>query len=230
MPDHKYTYQKQALAYESLTSKEDYQGNILQALMEITDLKDKDMVDTGSGTGRLSCMLAPLVKSIKAFDLSKSMIKVTEEKLKLTNYTNWFCGVADHRHLPVQDQSVNLVFSGWSVCYLATWGDENWRSEVINAIQEFRRILKPAGKIILFESLGTGETNPNPPQKLIPYLQFLDELGFSRSWIRTDYQFTSIAERDDLIRFFFGEEMIQTALSDNPLIVPECTGIWTLEI
>jgi hypothetical protein len=58
----------------------------------------------------------------------------------------------------------------------------------------------------------------------------LDELGFSRSWIRTDYQFTSIAERDDLIRFFFGEEMIQTALSDNPLIVPECTGIWTLEI
>ncbi len=229
MPDHKLTYQKQANAYEALVSREDYQGNILNALLEISGLQKLNGIDTGSGTGRLACLLAPMLHSIQAYDSSYAMIKVTEQKLSRSHQSNWTCGVADHRNLPVPNQSTDLIFSGWSLCYLATWGDAAWKTEVTKAIHEFRRILRPNGKIIILESLGTGETTPNPPQKLIAYLKFLDELGFSSRWIRTDYCFTSIAERDELISFFFGEEMTQTALPEDPLVVPECTGIWTLE-
>ena len=230
MPDHKLTYKKQANAYEALVCREDYQGSILKGLLEISEFQKLDGIDTGSGTGRLACLLAPLLHSIQAYDLSYAMIKITEQKLTSNYHTNWTCGVADHRYLPIPNQSADLIFSGWSLCYLATWGDENWRSEVIKAFREFQRILKPGGKIIILESLGTGELTPNPPQKLIAYLQFLEELGFSRRWFRTDYCFNSIAERDELISFFFGEAMIQKALPDNPLIMPECTGIWTLGI
>jgi ubiquinone/menaquinone biosynthesis C-methylase UbiE len=230
MPDHKHTYQKQANSYEALVNREDFQSNILNTLKEICDLKDLDVLDTGCGTGRLACLLAPLVHSMQAFDSSLAMVKIAEQKLTSANQTNWRCGVADHRALPVPKNSANLIISGWSVCYLATWGNAAWQGEVIKAIEEFERVLRPAGKIIILESLGTGEMTPNPPQKLIPYLQFLEELGFSRCWIRTDYQFKSIAERDELISFFFGQEMIQAALSENPLVIPECTGIWKLDL
>jgi len=93
-------------------------------------------------------------------------------------------------------------------------------------MNEMKRILKPNGKIILFESLGTGNETPIQLEHLKDYYPWLDGAGFQNRWIRTDYQFESIEEAIDLASFFFGEEMAEKVHERQSVILPECTGVW----
>ncbi len=228
MTDHKEIYQNHAENYDPLIQREDCQGNLLKELQAITEWKGKDVVDAGAGTGRFTCMLSPLVKSIQAFDRESAMLEVARGKLDAMGALNWHLQTADHRSLPVADRSVDIVISGWSVCYLVAWDEGDWRIEVGKALTEMKRILRPGGMIILVETQGTGFTEPNPPAHLLEYFRFLDEYGFAKSWLRTDYQFESVEQAKELCGYFFGEEMAASIQSENTTILPECTGIWWL--
>jgi ubiquinone/menaquinone biosynthesis C-methylase UbiE len=134
--------------------------------------------------------------------------------------------VADHRQLPVPDHSADLVVSGWSVAYLVVWHSETRREELAKWMHEMKRVLKPGGHIILFESLGTGNETPIQLEHLKNYYPWLDEAGFQNKWIRTDYKFASVEEAADLAGFFFGEEMANQVRERQSAILPECTGVW----
>ncbi len=56
--------------------------------------------------------------------------------------SNWQVDVADHRQLPVEDHSVDLVVSGWSVSYLAVWNPENGGTELDTWLTEMKRVLR----------------------------------------------------------------------------------------
>jgi ubiquinone/menaquinone biosynthesis C-methylase UbiE len=219
-------YQSEGDQYEALVSHEDYQGNIQRAIEEIVDVDGLDVLDLGAGTGRLTLMLAPHVKSIRAFDLSAEMLRVCRERLLESGLSNWAVDVADHRQLPVPDHSVDLVVSGWSVAYLVVWYAETWQDELQKWMNEMKRVLKPGGHIILFESLGTGNETPMQLEHLRNYYPWLDEAGFQNKWIRTDYQFASVEEAIDLAGFFFGDELAYRVRESQSAILPECTGVW----
>jgi ubiquinone/menaquinone biosynthesis C-methylase UbiE len=219
-------YQSEGDRYEALVSCEDYQGNIPRAIDEIIDVVGLDIIDLGAGTGRLTLMLAPRVKSIRAFDLSAEMLRVCRERLVASGLSNWQVDVADHRKLPVPDHSVDLVISGWSVAYLVVWYPETWREELEKWMNEMKRLLKPNAHIILLESLGTGNETPIQLEHLKNYYPWLDEAGFQNKWIRTDYRFKSVEEAADLAGFFFGAEMADQVRKRQSVILPECTGVW----
>jgi ubiquinone/menaquinone biosynthesis C-methylase UbiE len=223
MPDHKAIYNKEAENYERLVNREDFQGNILQAIRKVIAIEDIDVVETGAGTGRLTCLLDPDVKSIAAYDISEAMLKVAEQKLSEMGFHNWKTGVANHCSLPAPDRCADLAISGWSLCYLVDWGCEDWRIEVKKGLAEMERVLKPGGTTILIETQGTGFESPHPPEHLLEYFAFLKEKGFEFTWFRTDYQFESKEEASELTTFFFGEELAKQFSSS---ILPECTGIW----
>ena len=153
-------YQSDADRYDALVSREDYQGNIRRALEEIVSPDDLDVLDLGAGTGRLTLILAPRAKSIRAFDSSAEMLRVCRERLIASGLSNWQVDLADHRNLPVDDHSVDVVVSGWSVSYLAVWNPEQANQELDKWLLEMRRVLRKDGMIILFESLGTGNESP----------------------------------------------------------------------
>lgn len=226
MTDYAEVYSSKAEKYERLVSREDYQHNIEAALLKIRDLHGLDILDSGAGTGRLAVMLAPLARTIQAYDVSSVMLDVASARLRASGLQNWRAGVADHRSLPAADHSVDVVTSGWSVVYAVVWYPETWREELARALAELKRVLRPGGTLIILETLGTGEASPNPPADLLEYFKYLEQAGFSSTWIRTDYAFESIAEAMYLSSFFFGEEMIKKAISTDPPILPECTGIW----
>lgn len=230
MPTQEEIYKTEGDKYEALIAREDYQGNILKALTEITDLQNRLILDLGAGTGRLTCLLAPHVDSIHAFDISEEMLRVCREKLSKTNLTNWKIDVADHRQLPVEDNSANLVLSGWSVSYLAIWNKETWRSELEKWLDEMKRVLTPNSFIILFESLGTGNESPIKLEHLKDFYTWLDEVGFQNKIIRTDYKFESLQEAEELSRFFFGDELGDKVVKNNWVILPECTGVWWIKL
>jgi ubiquinone/menaquinone biosynthesis C-methylase UbiE len=230
MPTQEEIYQTEGDKYEALIAREDYQGNILKSLLEITPLENRAIYDLGAGTGRLACQLAPLVKSVRAFDISEEMLRVCRQKLSASGLTNWQVDVADHRQLPVEDSSADLVVSGWSVAYLAVWNPETWRTELDKWTTEMKRVLKPGGKIVLFESLGTGNESPVELEHLKEYYLWLGEAGFQHKWIRTDYQFESLDEAEYLSRFFFGDELGNRVRENNWQVLPECTGVWWREM
>lgn len=238
MPTQEEIYKTEGDKYEALIAREDYQGNILKALTEIADLENwhvepvetRLVLDLGAGTGRLTCLLAPIVDSIHAFDISEEMLRVCREKLSKTNLTNWKIDVADHRQLPIDDNSANLVVSGWSVSYLAVWNKETWRRELEKWLGEMKRVLTANSYIVLFESLGTGNESPIKLEHLKDFYIWLDEVGFQNKIIRTDYKFESLQEAEELSRFFFGDELGDKVVKNNWVILPECTGVWWLKI
>ncbi len=220
-------YQTDANRYEALIARADYQGNILRTLERIVpDLDQRLVLDLGAGTGRLARLLAPRVKFVRAFDESDEMLRVCRDRLAASGLSNWSADVADHRHLPVDDSSADLVVSGWSVSYLAVWGSENWRAKLEEWLTEMKRVLRRASPIVLFESLGTGYESPFQLPHLANFYPWLDEVGFQKTWIRTDYKFESLDEAEHLARFFFGDEMGDNAVKNNWVILPECTGVW----
>ncbi len=226
-PDHPEIYRSQAEQYEALVSREDYQGNILPALEKITPLSGKDVVELGAGTGRLTCQVAPLVKSIRAYDKSSHMLDVAVSKLQKSTLTNCKTAVADHRQVPAEDHSADVILSGWSVCYVVVDHPQTWQVEIDKVFCEMSRLLRPLGKIILIETLGTGFTQPTPPAHLVDYYAYLEAFGFQRTWIRTDYRFENFETARLLSSFFFGEEMISKIEMDGRgITLPECTGIW----
>ena len=219
-------YQSEGDRYQALASREDYQGNIPRAIDEIINVNGLDILDLGAGTGRLTLLLAPRVNSIRAFDVSAEMLRVCRERLTASDLSNWQVDVADHRQLPVPDHSVDLIVSGWSVAYLVVWNPETWQAELETWMNEMKRVLKPDGQIILFESLGTGNETPIYLEHLRNYYPWLGETGFQNKWIRTDYQFESVEEAADLAGFFFGAEMADRIRLEGLVILPECTGVW----
>lgn len=226
MSDQRKIYKQEAEQYEKLVSREDCDGNILRALMEIHPFEGANVVELGAGTGRLTRLLVPLTNTIWGLDISGHMLGVGAKLMEAEGAKNWGLAVADHRDLPLAAGIADVAISGWSLCYLAVWGGEEWEESVEKALKEMERVLQRNGKIILLETLGTGCESPAEPEKLSRYYEYLENKGFSRKWIRTDMEFESLEESLELIGFFFGGELAMRVKEKGWVRVPECTGIW----
>lgn len=231
MPDHDEVYESRAEQYELLISREDYQAKIPETLTNICTFEGVDIIDLGAGTGRLTCLFAPIARSILALDLSEHMLEVTAEKLRSAGLNNWKTIVADHRSLPVENRCADIVIAGWSICYIASSNVPDWQDNIRKVISEMKRVARPGGHLIILETLGTGNETPQPPDFLQGYYNILkNEYNFSHISIRTDYKFVTAKEAEELIRFFFGNEFAYRVKRERLSIVPECTGIWWLKV
>jgi ubiquinone/menaquinone biosynthesis C-methylase UbiE len=220
-------YSRHAPRYDALVSREDYLGNILPALEGIQPLAGLDVVEFGAGTGRLTRLLVPLVRSIRAFDVSPHMLLMAEETLQSLG-NNWELSVGDNRNMPVDDEVADLTIAGWSLGHLTGWHPDTWREEIGCALREMLRIARSDGMAIILETMGTGHEMPSPPTpSLAAYYDVLEtEYGFNYKWIRTDYRFQSLDEANRLTRFFFGDTLADRVLAESLTVLPECTGIW----
>jgi ubiquinone/menaquinone biosynthesis C-methylase UbiE len=222
-------YQERADDYDALVSCEDYCGEAVKALRKTRPLADLDVVEFGAGTGRLTRSLASEAKSVAAFDASMAMLTVAGKRLACEcSRHNWTLAVGDHRQLPQPDASADLAVAGWTFGHFTEWHPDTWREEIGKALAEMKRVLRPGGEAIIFETLGTGAATPTPPtRELADYYKMLEEdFGFSSDIIRTDYRFSTVDEAERLCRFFFGDKLADRVRAEKLVIVPEWTGVW----
>lgn len=228
MPDHNAIYASEGHKYHELISK---QQDLSAYIDEIRPFSGLDIVDLGAGTGRFTPQLAAKAGSIIALDASEAMLQINAERLRESGLTNWRTDVADHRSLPLEDNSADLIVSGWSICYLCSSNDPDWEHNTRQIIAEARRVLRDGGMMIIMETLGTGHETPCPPDFLKSYYESLvGEHGFSHRWIRTDYQFEHTRQAEELTRFFFGDEIADHVAQQQLTRLPECAGIWWLQL
>jgi ubiquinone/menaquinone biosynthesis C-methylase UbiE len=225
MAEHADVYQNEAERYHVLVSHEDFHQNLAAAIHNIIP-PGGIILETGSGTGRVTNNLLPIARELVSFDLSLPMLAEAKRVSNFSQPEFFGYGLADHRSLPVNGNRFDWVVSGWSVCYLVSWQNDQWKQHVTRALKEFIRVLNSDGQILIIETLGTGKSSPEPPPPLVEYLNFLEEVGFQRQWIRTDYQFPDLQIANDLTGFFFGPEMLAQIGRQTHPILPECTGLW----
>lgn len=227
MPNFRTIYFHHAERYEDLIACEDYKNILIRAIGEICPLEGRDVVEFGAGTGRVTRQVAPLARSIHAFDYSHPMLSVAQKKLYALGCENWAISLGENRQMPVAPHCADLAIEGWSFGHLPSWYPNSWQRQASLALGEMERILRPGGTMILIETLGTGCDEPLTYENLSAFYRWLeDEKGFKANWIRTDYRFDSVEQAVDLIGFFFGDEMAGEVAEKQLRIVPECTGLW----
>lgn len=228
MSRYKTIYERNAADYDLLVAREDHQGNILRAIESVRSLDGLEVAEFGAGTGRLTTLLAPKVKRIRAFDAFPAMIEVGRRKLQDLRLANVWLDQAENKNLPVETASVDLAVAGWTFGHCTSWFAATWQEEIGAAVAEMLRVLKPGGTALILETLGTGRADPVPPNPaLAGYYALLEGVfGFRRRWIRTDYCFPSLEEAQRLTQGFFGHSYEFLQDSDGRAHLPECTGVW----
>jgi len=226
MTEQYYQDQRFAEKYRALVSHEDYEHNLLPAIISIDALEDKVVLELGAGTGRVSCLVAAFPRRLIAVELYFSMLSLAKIALDESGQHNWDLILSPHQALSLASDSVDMILSGWSYHCVALDAGQNWQEALEQGLWEAARVLRPGAVMILIESLGTGYENPHRPDIIVDYLDALDSHGFTSAWIRTDFCFQTMAQAQDLISFFFGEEPIPMWETETGVIVPECTGLW----
>lgn len=216
-------YRSQADSYEALVAREDGDGNLLPALRRLAAL-DGDLVEFGAGTGRLTRLLAPSARSVRAFDASPAMLTLAR---KLSRIPEIAFAAARNHALPARSASADLALAGWTFGHAVGWNPQGWEAELDACLAEMARVLRPGGTAVVIETLGTGRSDPAPPNEgLAALYRRLEACGFRPSWIRTDYLFPDRSEADRLCQGFFGTTfpLVQEAAGWR---LPECTGLWS---
>ena len=226
MPDHDAIYRLEPARYEALVAREDYKGNLWEAIKSIRSPTGLDVLELGAGTGRLTRLLAPHVRRLTAADISPAMLAENRRLLQRAALLEKVAlVVADHRIAGDEALPVDLVIAGWSIAYEVcrpTLEEER----LYFLLERWNRMLRADGTILIIETQGTGVEHPAPPERLEPYYLMLLMAGFESTWIRTDYRFESLAEAEELTRFFFGDALADRVLEEQLTILPECTGLW----
>lgn len=226
--DYHEIYEKHAEAYDELVAAEDVDGNLMAALQRLVPDAGQ-VVEVGAGTGRVTRLLARMGAKVLATEPSAAMLDVARRHLGAHPGVRFAQAAAGA--LPADDDSAGAVVAGWVFGHFRYWMPEGWRAEIAGFLAECERVVRPGGVVVVIETLGTGSTEPAAPgPELDEYYGWLEDQGFARAWIRTDYQFDSVDEAARVTGFFFGEDFAQRVRREQWARIPECTGLWSRQV
>jgi ubiquinone/menaquinone biosynthesis C-methylase UbiE/uncharacterized protein YbaR (Trm112 family) len=109
--------------------------------MPIEHLKDKEVLEIGSGAGAHSALFCKAGAKMTALDLTLDRVVSTRNKLSLIDEVqSSYVVQGDAEHLPFEDNYFDIVYSN---------GVLHHTPDTLRTIQEVYRVLKPGGRAII---------------------------------------------------------------------------------
>lgn len=225
-------YKKYAAQYDVLCRRQDREGAIKRELARIGALRQGMLVaDVGAGTGKLSRLFSDVAAVVIGVDRAPSMVEFAAR-----DGAGFGVLLAELGSVPLRDSAFDVCIAGWSLSEIkSAHFDGEWRVHIGKALGDMERVVRSSGHVVILETLGCGCESPERDGS--HFYRFLEESGFSRTWLRTDYEFESEAEAMDLTRFFFGNRRAgsvqitrKPSLRKTPprdaWVLAECTGMF----
>ncbi|WP_019423829.1 class I SAM-dependent methyltransferase [Paenibacillus sp. OSY-SE] len=245
VPDHVSIYEHQAAQYDRLIECEDDKLELRHALSKLLQSEAHGRVaELGAGTGRLTRLVlqyATRLAEYTACDASASMLRQLEANVRRDVKDGHYNSVranmvrtvtAPHHRLPLAAGSVDLVLAGWTICYACSEEHEHQNNMLPSIMEEARRILRPGGRIVIWETLGTGVDAPAVLPALRGYIEAMEErYHFRHTILQTDFRFPNLHEAESLSDWFFGKEVLRMLRqeADGTVLLPSFTGMWIQE-
>jgi ubiquinone/menaquinone biosynthesis C-methylase UbiE len=183
------------------------------------------VLEVGMGTGRLTEILLSGGARVLGCDRAPAMLAQARRRLGDGSPSALF--LADASALPLRGEVADMAVAGWVFGHFCEWHGVSWRTTLTRALAELSRVVNEGGPIVILETLGTGAEKPGPPTpELGRYYRHLEEQGFARQVLATDYSFADVEEAAQVCGWFFGEELASRIRARGWRRVPEWTGLW----
>jgi len=172
-----------------------YPAVIIDFLQQEAGLKkDSTIADIGSGTGIFSALLLESGYQVWGVEPNREMREAGEAYLK--DYTKFTSVNGKAESTSLVDRSIDLI------CVAQAF---HWMEPDTSA-REFKRILKPGGRILLLWNIRLTNT---------PFLQAFEQLKID---FGTDYLATRMSKEPDINKFFAPAGMKYTCLPHSQLL------------
>lgn len=147
-----------------------YESHQLKAIREfIPDLQGKKVLDAGCGTGRISRFLASQGAEVVGIDFADKVIAIARQETPVGNPVYLTRSLFDLD----ETGSYDIAFSvGVLVSACRN------RDELLRVLNKIGKALKPAGKLVLIESIHQGFFHSALDMDKIEFLDTLKEAGF----------------------------------------------------
>ena len=138
-----------AKSWDSIRSLYVPQEQVEAKLLEIVgDEPVHELLDIGTGTGRILEILAPRAERGVGIDLSSPMLAVARSNIERSGHSNIHVRQGDMYQLPLEDASVDLA-----VLHMVL----HYSDDPCEAIREAGRVLRPRGRLIVIDFAAHGE-------------------------------------------------------------------------
>lgn len=167
-------FRRNAAAWDTIRSLYVDDGEVERRLVELfDDGRVRDLLDVGTGTGRILEVLAPKVERAIGIDLSKEMLMVARSNLERAHIRNGSVRLGDMYHLPMAAGSFDAV-TVHQVLHFA--------ERPAGVIDESARVLRPGGRLVIVD-FHAHELDALRTEHAHRWLGFRDE--DVRRWCRT---------------------------------------------
>lgn len=140
----KKSFNRSVKSYDQNAKFQNAVASTLLQRLQWVKIKPKNIVDLGTGTGFAIKGLFDYYPeaTIIATDISENMLAACRERY--VNYNNLQTLCSDMQALPIEDNSIDLIYSSLAL---------HWQSDLLATLIEMHRILAPGG-VFIFSTLG----------------------------------------------------------------------------
>lgn len=184
-------FQTVAKSWDSIRSFYVPQQQVEEKLIEIVgDDPVQELLDIGTGTGRILEILSSRVQRGIGIDLSKGMLTVARSNIEQAGLANIHVRKGDMYRLPLEDESIDLA-----VLHMVL----HYSDYPLEVIREASRVLRPRGRLIVIDFAAHTE------EKLRSENQHR-RLGFTDSEIRQCFN-TSALKAEQKVEQLVGDPL-----------------------